>query len=68
MEKIKTDLKKKKTNCECCQYYAYDDDNGSFICMRELDEDEMESFVNERNRECPYFNFFDEYKLVQKQN
>ena len=60
--------KKKKTNCECCLHYEDDDECDAYICTLDLDEDEMESFVNCTNRECPYFDFFDEYKLVQKQN
>lgn len=66
MEKKKA--KRLKTNCECCQYYDYDDDNEAYVCTLDLDEDEMERFVCYRNRECPYFKFYDEYKFVQKQN
>ena len=63
-------MKKKniQTDCESCMYFDYDEAADEDICTLDLDEDEMESFVNCTNRECPYFDFFDEYKLVQKQN
>lgn len=61
-------IKKMKSNCECCQYYEYDEDLEAYICTLNLDEDEMEQFVNHTNRDCPYFIFYDEYKLVEKQN
>ena len=60
--------KKKKTNCECCLHYEYDDECDAYICTLDLDEDEIKRIENCTNRECPYFDFFDEYKLVQKQN
>lgn len=57
-----------KSNCECCRYFDYDEDLESYICTLDLDEDEMERFVKNTNRDCPYFDFYDEYKLVRKQN
>lgn len=64
----KSPKKKMKSNCEYCRYYYYDDDVEAYICTLDLDEDEMERFVSYSNRDCPYFVFYDEYKLVEKQN
>ncbi|WP_347176146.1 DUF6472 family protein [Tissierella sp. Yu-01] len=39
-----------------------------YICMMNLDQDEMERFVNYSFDNCPYFKLYDEYKTVKKQN
>jgi hypothetical protein len=33
-----------------------------------LDEDEMGKFLSRSFDDCPYFQFYDEYKTVRKQN
>ena len=33
-----------------------------------LDEDEMQRFMTSQTFNCPYFNFYDEYGIVRKQN
>ena len=47
---------------------AYDDELEEYVCdaIGALDEDDMARFGHSRT--CPYFRFYDEYKLVQKQN
>ena len=55
------------TNCESCVYYDYDEDLDAYVCIRNLDEDEMERFLAGRNQSCPYYRFYDEYKSVHKQ-
>ncbi len=57
-----------KTNCENCANYIYDSEYDCYCCDVDLDEDEMMRFLSQQNFECPYFNFYDEYKMVQKQN
>ncbi len=57
-----------KTNCDNCVYYDYDDELDYYICMMNLDQDEMEKFVNFSFDNCPYFKLYDEYKTVKKQN
>ena len=54
--------------CEHCAYLAYDDELEEYVCdaIGALDEDDMARFGHSRT--CPYFRFYDEYKLVQKQN
>lgn len=64
--------KKKKdtqpTSCEMCAYYAYDELYGEYVCEINLDEDEMSRFLSSADYACPYFNLYDEYKIVRKQN
>ena len=57
--------------CEHCAYFAYDDVTEQYVCdaVGGFDEDDMArmSFKSKGNS-CPMFRFYDEYKLVQKQN
>ena len=56
--------------CEHCAYFAYDDVNEEYVCdaVGALDEDDMARFSASRGGKCPLFRFYDEYKLVQRQN
>ena len=59
--------KNKPTNCEMCTNYVYDEDYDCYVCMINLDEDEMAGFLGGNTRSCPYYRFYDEYKSVHKQ-
>ena len=61
-------MKKKNTNCETCANYIYDAEYDEYFCDCRLDEDEMARFLTSQVYNCPYYNFYDEYKIVQKQN
>ena len=56
------------SDCESCLYFDYDEEWDCEICTLNLDEDEMERLASGRYPTCPYYRFYDEYKLVQKQN
>lgn len=56
-----------KANCEYCINYEYDEEFECYICLINLDEDEMRLFVSGTFRECPYFRMGDEYTIVRKQ-
>jgi len=62
------DRKEKGGTCENCLYFDYDEEWDQEICTLDLDEDEMERLASGRYASCPYYRFYDEYKLVQKQN
>ena len=55
------------TQCEMCAYYDYDEEWEEYVCSMDMDEDEMVRFYESRTS-CPYFKFYDEYKMVRKQN
>ncbi len=61
-------MKRKATNCETCSNYIYDDELQSYFCDVDLDEDEMARFMSFGTYNCPYYDFYDEYKIVRKQN
>ena len=58
----------KKTVCESCANYVYDPESDIMYCDMELDEDEMQRFLASQTYNCPYYDFYDEYKIVRKQN
>lgn len=57
----------RKTNCEMCVYYEYDEEYECYTCMMNLDEDEMYRFIKNSFDNCPYYKYGDEYTIVRKQ-
>lgn len=57
----------KKTNCEYCANYVYEEEYDYYVCTVNLDEDEMVRFLSGNSIQCPYFQMDDEYKIVRKQ-
>ncbi len=57
-----------KTKCEECMYYEFDEDSETYGCIINLDEDEAQKFMEGTCERCSYFRFYDEYKMVKKQN
>lgn len=53
-----------KTRCDDCAYYDPDEN----VCGINFDEDEMSRFLSSSDYSCPYYKFYDEYKMVEKQN
>jgi hypothetical protein len=56
------------TNCESCLNYSYDEEYDCYICLVNLDEDDLGRFLSYSTMNCPHFQFNDEYKIVRKQN
>ena len=55
------------SNCETCMNYEYDEEYEYYVCTKNLDEDEMYRFVKGEFKDCPYYQFGDEYQIVRKQ-
>lgn len=55
-------------SCETCANYIYDEESDTYFCDMSLDEDEMARFLTSSTYNCPYYDFYDEYKIVRKQN
>lgn len=60
--------KKKISQCESCAYYDYDENAEAYVCGINLDEDDIIRFYSGGGNSCPYYSFYDEYKIVKKQN
>ena len=55
------------SNCESCLNYEYDEEYEYYVCKKNLDEDEMITFLSGNTKSCPYYRYYDEYKSVHKQ-
>lgn len=60
-------IKKKRTSCENCMYFEYDEELECYVCLMNLDEDEMYRFMQNTFDNCPYYKYGDEYAIVRKQ-
>lgn len=57
-----------QSNCETCANYCYDEEEDYYFCQMNLDEDEYVKFLSASYYNCPHYEFYDEYKIVRKQN
>ena len=64
----KEGLMKERSNCDYCENNVYDEELDDYVCAVNLDEDELARFMAGHYESCPYFRFYDEYKMVRKQN
>lgn len=53
--------------CDTCSNYQYDEDYEYYVCMVDLDEDEMSRFLSGGSFECAFYQQDDEYGIVRKQ-
>ena len=61
-------LSNETSNCEDCLYFDSDEETGEEFCALDLDEDEWVRLLSGHTNSCPYYRFYDEYKMVRKQN
>ena len=55
------------SQCDDCQYYAYNEDFDCYECEMDLDEDEYARMFFGAQSSCPYYKRGDEYFIVRKQ-
>ncbi|MBO4229230.1 MAG: hypothetical protein J5938_02630 [Clostridia bacterium] len=60
--------KKRRSNCDDCVHFEYDPDWQETVCNVPLDEDEYERYLSGNHADCTYYQPYDEYKSVRKQN
>lgn len=56
-----------RVSCESCTYYIYDEDYESYVCDKNMDEDEYIRPMTDRHFQCPFYRNGDEYAVVRKQ-
>lgn len=56
-----------ESNCESCVHFGYDEEFDEYFCEVDLDEDEIQKFLIDAFRNCPYYRLEDEYKTARKQ-
>ena len=54
-------------NCDYCSNYIYDEEEDSYYCDVNLDEDEYYRLVHSDYKNCPYYHSKDDYKIVRHQ-
>ena len=54
--------------CDTCKNYVYDEEYERYVCMAEMDEDDVYRSLSSRSRTCPYYHSDDDYQIVRKQN
>ena len=55
-----------RVSCESCTYYIYDEDYESYVCDKNMDEDEYIRLMTDRYFQCPFYRNGDEYAVVRK--
>ncbi len=55
-------------NCDTCEYFDYDEEIDDYVCKIDLDEDEYLDYLTCKNKDCPYYKYYDEYTSVRRQN
>lgn len=53
--------------CDTCSNYQYDEDYEYYVCMVDLDEDDMSHFLQGGSFDCAFYQPDDEYRIVRKQ-
>ena len=53
-------------DCETCYYYDYDEEYDCWVCLMEIDQDDM-ARICANNTRCPYYRQGDDYYLAKKQ-
>lgn len=43
-----------RVSCESCTYYIYDEDYESYVCDKNMDEDEYIRLMTDRYFQCPF--------------
>ncbi|MBO4692947.1 MAG: hypothetical protein J5659_00935 [Clostridia bacterium] len=56
------------SDCENCSHCVLDVEAEDYYCNAPLDEDDVARLISTKSYKCPYFDFYDEYKIVRKQN
>ncbi|MBQ3544868.1 MAG: hypothetical protein IJA34_07790 [Lachnospiraceae bacterium] len=54
-------------DCNSCSFYVYDEEYEEYFCQVNMDEDDYFRLISNDRFECPYYQLYDEYKIVRKQ-
>ena len=57
-----------KSNCDCCASYVFDDEYGYYRCDVNFGRGRDGAVPEGNAGQLPYYQPYDEYKIVQKQN
>lgn len=54
-------------SCEFCSNFVYDEEYEEYVCVVNMDEDDLARLMQSGYKSCPYFSYGDEYKIARKQ-
>ena len=54
--------------CDNCAYFAFEDVYDIYFCDVQLVGHDLARFMTGNTDNCHYFQLYDEYKIVEKQN
>ena len=54
-------------SCEFCSNFVYDEEYEGFVCVVNMDEDDLARLMQFKKSKCPYFSYGDEYRIARKQ-
>ena len=54
-------------SCEFCSNYVYDEEYEEYVCVVNMDEDDLARLMQSSYKSCPYFSYGDEYRIARKQ-
>jgi len=54
-------------SCDYCNNYVYDEDDETYYCAVDMDEDDYVRLMSNKNSSCPYFASNNEYEVVKHQ-
>ncbi len=54
-------------NCSECAYYEYDEEDESYYCTVDMDEDDYARLMMGNRDACPFYRSDDEYAVVRHQ-
>lgn len=55
------------SQCDTCSNYVYDEEYDDYMCMVDIDEDEMSRMFSDSHFECSYYSYDNEYAVVKHQ-
>ena len=54
--------------CDMCAYMAYDEEDETYYCSVDMDQDDVSRLMSGDSRSsCPFFRDGDEYRVVRHQ-
>lgn len=53
--------------CDSCSNFVYDEDYEDYMCMVDIDEDDMSRMFTDAQYSCPYYSLDNEYAIVKHQ-
>ena len=54
-------------SCEFCSNFVYDEEYEEYVCVVNMDEDDLARLMQSNYKSCPYFSYGVEYKIARKQ-